>query len=125
MPFPKGRNDATMFKPGQSGNLSGRPKGHHISYYLKRLLVSKIPPQILMTPAFKALKIKGSEKLTTAELMALMNVIAVFYKMTPTQIKALEMIQDRTEGKARQEVLIDDVGRKTIGDLFPKELTSG
>lgn len=85
-------------------NKEGRPPGKSISTILKELLQKKIPPQILKSKGFQDLGIENADKLTNAELIALMNLVAVFYKLNPTQLKAIEMIIDRTEGKPKEEI---------------------
>lgn len=99
-------------KNGEIRNPKGRPKGKSISTILKELLTQGIPPQVLKSDAFKKLGI--GENLTTAELIALMNVLAVFYKFNPTQLRAIEMIQDRTEGKPLQKQEIKMEGEVPI-----------
>lgn len=111
------------FKDGQDDrrNLKGNTGGKSISTILKELLQKKIPPQILKSKGFKDLGIEDADKLTTAELIALMNLVAVFYKLNPTQLKAMEMIMDRTEGKSKETVNIE----VTEQPLFTKQNPTG
>lgn len=82
---------ATEFKPGQSGNPKGRPKGiPNAATRMKRFLEMSMKTTNPVT--------KTAEKLTIAEIMDL-QIIA---KAIQGDLAAWEKINDRLEGKARQ-----------------------
>jgi hypothetical protein len=85
MPFP---NRATQFKPGQSGNPDGRP-------------VDPITP--LLRQALDRTEADGR---TVAEIV----VEALIGEAIGGNLKALQIILDRTEGKPRQAVSLEGNG---------------
>lgn len=83
--------DAKPFKPGQSGNPNGRPKGvPNAATRMRRFLELEINGKNPIT--------KEDEQFTVAELMDL-KIIA---KAMNGDLSAWEKINDRLEGKARQ-----------------------
>jgi len=83
--------DAKPFKPGQSGNPKGRPKGvPNAATRMKRFLELEINGKNPIT--------KADEQFTVAELMDL-KIIA---KAMNGDLQAWEKINDRLEGKAKQ-----------------------
>jgi O6-methylguanine-DNA--protein-cysteine methyltransferase len=82
------------FKPGQSGNKKGRPKGvRNISTVLKEYLNTEIE---IEHPVTREL-IKGN----AIELMVLAQIRNAIFG----DVKAFNAIADRTEGKAVQTVV--------------------
>ncbi len=84
------------WKPGESGNLRGRP----------REIISKPLRQILEGES------GGGEGKTVADELAQLIADIALGKVqaSPTQMRAMEMIQDRLEGRARQSISV------TVGD---------
>lgn len=80
------------WKAGVSGNPSGRPKGATtISGWIKKLLNEQVQRA-------------DGEKVRVCELIA-RTLIQLALKPGPNQLKAIEMLLDRTEGKAIQHVI--------------------
>lgn len=95
----KGGTPANLkpFKPGKDKrrNMNGAPKGTTISSYLKKLLEGTI----------NLLDEKGNKiQLTRAEAIALKLLSKALSKSATdqAQLKAIEQILDRTEGKSKQ-----------------------
>jgi len=80
------------FKPGQSGNPKGRPKGaRSMTSYLKDLLKQEAT---------------GTKSKSVAEdLMSRLVATALTDPKVGARLKALDMVLDRTEGKAIQPVI--------------------
>jgi hypothetical protein len=93
-PFEKG--NVYAWKPGASGNPSGRPKLHLLSEAYRSRLAQVDPDD--------------AQERTYAEVIAehLCKVAAGLAKGNST--RAAHEIADRTEGKARQAVYLDPVG---------------
>jgi len=85
----KGSENLIPFKPGQSGNPKGRPKGSGITDKLKALLDSEV--------------ILKGEKLTMADAIAQV----IINKALKADHKFVREILDRTEGKVTDNVKID------------------
>ena len=89
--------DAKPFKPGQSGNPNGRPKGvPNAATRMKRFLELEINGKNPIT--------KEEEQFTVAELMDL-KIIA---KAMNGDLSAWEKINDRLEGKPKQTAEFTD-----------------
>lgn len=87
--------NSTSFKPGQSGNPSGRPK--------------KTQEQ---KDALEAIRSLAPEASTV--LLTVMN----DPKAPPAaRLKAVEMVLDRTYGKPDMQVTVDDPKNDTISDI--------
>lgn len=85
-------NDENLkpFKPGESGNPEGRPKGSkNLSTILREMLELEI-------------EVDGV-KITQKDAM----IKKLIKKSTDGDIKAIQEIFDRTEGKAKQEIKLD------------------
>lgn len=81
----------TPFQPGESGNPSGRPRGaKNLSTILKELLETDV-------------EIDGGEKHPYKNAI----VTKLLQKAAKGDIKAIQEIFDRTEGKAKQEIKHD------------------
>lgn len=78
MPFP---NEETQFKPGQTGNPSGRPK--------------KLPQIDLLLA-----DVLGDEEGSEAKEILL----ALLHKAKKGDVRAAEVLLDRAYGKAKQEI---------------------
>lgn len=72
MPFPTGRNPDTQFKPGQSGNPAGRPKGTlNLSTHIQNMMndenfVANILDAKLGMKEYKGIPIKAIIQVTIA-----------------------------------------------------------
>lgn len=112
------------WKPGQSGNPKGKPKGTiSISTHLKKFLDSRVSAP------------KGSDiafgKITVAERLAL----ALISQANKGNVQAAKEILDRTEGKVVDVVeqtnknelpqWLIDMAPKPIDDMTPKQKDSG
>lgn len=76
-----------QFKPGQSGNPAGKPKGtKHLSTILKAMLNEEVEIDGKMIKFDQAL------------------IKRLLKKATEGDIKAIQEVFDRTEGKAKQEI---------------------
>jgi hypothetical protein len=94
MPFEPGSlpEGAQPFQPGQSGNPSGRPKGtKNMSTILREMLELEI-------------EVDGV-KMTQKDAI----VKKLIKKSNSGNLRAIQEIFDRTEGKAKQEFKIDNV----------------
>lgn len=90
----EGRNGGKLkdFKPGQSGNPAGRPKGTpNVATRMRRFLELEMTAKNPIT--------KTEESFTVAELMDLQ----IISKAVKGDIMAWEKINDRLEGKASQK----------------------
>jgi hypothetical protein len=87
----KGRieNLRSPWKPGESGNPSGRPKRVYISDIYAELLETPLPEEIRR-------KLKHSEGITFAEALAL----GVLEKALGGSLPAVREVREATEGKA-------------------------
>lgn len=90
------------WKPGESGNPSGRPKSKVLSDAYRRLLEEPFP--------------NDPQGRTHAELIALGQVREAIKGKTP----AAAEIADRTEGKARQAVELSGPGGSAIPLSIPE-----
>ncbi len=99
-------NDQNLspFKPGVSGNPSGRPKGSkNITTFLHELLQKKMDgPETPLTP-------KGG-KMTAAQVVAL----KLLGRAIRGDLTAIQQLQDRTEGRAKETVEQTVKGEVTI-----------
>ena len=101
--------DAKPFKPGQSGNPNGRPKGvPNAATRMKRFLELEINGKNPIT--------KEDEQFTVAELMDL-KIIA---KAMNGDLSAWEKINDRLEGKPRQSHDLTSGGEPIIVNPLEK-----
>ena len=103
MPNPE-NVEGHQFKPGQSGNPSGKPKGtKHLSTLLKAMLNETV-------------EIDGQTiKFDQALIKKLLK------KASEGDIKAIQEVFDRTEGKATQEIETEHTGGITIRFEEPAE----
>ena len=103
--------DAKPFKPGQSGNPNGRPKGvPNAATRMKRFLELEINGKNPIT--------KEDEQFTVAELMDL-KIIA---KAMNGDLSAWEKINDRLEGKAKQTT--EHTGEMTLNNVEGQKILS-
>jgi len=83
------------FKPGQSGNPGGRPKGTGISAYLRKLGRQKT-----------TVTVNGKERtVTTNEAIARSIIDLALDPKSKYHIEAIKIYLDRTEGKAVDTVI--------------------
>jgi len=98
-----------QFKPGQSGNPAGKPKGtKHLSTMLKAMLNEEVE--------IDGQKIKFDQALIKKLLK----------KASDGDIKAIQEVFDRTEGKAKQEIETEhsgglDITVKWDASILPTE----
>jgi hypothetical protein len=86
------------WKPGQSGNLNGRPKGHKsIKNIIERYL----------TVGSKIKNEDTGEELTNQEVI----VLELLKKAKKGDINAFKELVDRTEGKPTQTSVVDQTNR--------------
>jgi len=109
MPIPN--EHLNQFKEGESGNPNGRPKGsRNLSTILKEMLEEEIEVEI-----------QGKKEKRQFQEVIIRKLLK---KANDGDIRAIEQIFDRTEGKAKQTVdftgIVDT--RKTTSDLFPDQL---
>jgi len=110
MAFPEGRNENTVFKPGQSGNPKGRPPGiPNAKTRYKRLLE-------LTTKATNPIT-KETEDFTQLELMDM----AIFNKALKGDLASYNTIMDRLEGKPQQSTDLTS-GGESINPVLVKFL---
>lgn len=103
--------DAKPFKPGQSGNPNGRPKGvPNAATRMKRFLELEINGKNPIT--------KEDEQFTVAELMDL-KIIA---KAMNGDLSAWEKINDRLEGKSKQTT--EHTGEMTLNNVEGQKVLS-
>lgn len=79
-----------QFKPGQSGNPNGAPKGKRISTIMKELLEKELEGPDPSSGQYR--------KMTMAEIIAL----AMVKEASTGNVKAAKEVMDRTEGKVPQ-----------------------
>ncbi len=109
MPIPN--EHLNQFKEGESGNPNGRPKGsRNLSTILKEMLEEDVE-----------VVIDGKKERRQFQEVIICKLLK---KANDGDIRAIEQIFDRTEGKAKQTVdftgIVDT--RKTTSDLFPDQL---
>lgn len=98
MPFP---NEDTQFKPGQSGNPNGRPNGaRSLSTTLREMLEEEIE----VTVGGK------KEKKRFADVM----IRKLLQKANEGDLRAIQEIFDRVEGKALQEIKNENYNMEVI-----------
>ncbi len=100
--------EETKFKPGQSGNPAGRPKGvRHLSTVLKEMLEAIAPDAVVDVAEIK--QFIKRKKITNADAIAarLMHDAIV-----EGDIDAIKVIADRTEGKAPASLDVTSGGEK-------------
>jgi len=86
--------ELNQFKPGESGNPSGRPRG---SRNLSTILAEMLEEEIEITEA----GVKSKKKFADVIVRKLIR------KANEGDIKAIQVIFDRTEGQAKQEIKIN------------------
>lgn len=98
MPFP---NDDTKFKEGESGNPSGRPKGsRNLSTILKEMLDEDIE-----------ITIDGKKQKKKFQDLIIRKLIK---KANDGDLRAIEQIFDRVEGKPKQSLDVESGVTVTI-----------
>jgi hypothetical protein len=88
MPFP---NPSTQFKPGQSGNPKGRPKGSTLTARILALLEEK---------KLKGKEVEGGKKV--ADLLA----ETIIERAVDGDYRFAELVMNRVEGKVPNKVAI-------------------
>jgi hypothetical protein len=81
-----------QFKPGQSGNPNGAPKGPYLTTILKKLLDEEI--EIVDAETGLKRKIRKSELVT----------VALLKQAAKGNVKAIREIMDRIDGKVPQKI---------------------
>jgi len=101
-----------MFKPGQSGNPKGRPKGHGLSYWLGKVLEEEIksPFTGMMMTKYEAL----ARKLVEAGIKE---------EIEPKDlVKIFSEIADRKEGKPVAVNINADMPYNPLADIDTTKL---
>jgi len=100
---------ATRWKPGQSGNPAGLPKG---TISIKTILTKYLNQELDMNNPLS----KKLEKMTVAEIIQLQKI----GKAIKGDMKAIEMIEDRMEGKPSNTTVIanPDGSAVTLNNLW-------
>ena len=88
MPFP---NRETRFKPGQSGNPGGRPKGTSLT---------KLISGVLEKEEFQGVSLKGGK---VADELALV----IVKKAIEGDFRFVELVMNRIDGKVPNQIAID------------------
>lgn len=89
--MPIQNEELNQFKPGESGNPSGRPRGtKNLSTILREMLQEEIEVDVN----------GNKEKKTLSDVL----VRKLIQKANSGDVRALTEIFDRTEGKAKQEI---------------------
>lgn len=111
MPFP---NDDTKFKPGESGNPEGRPKGsRNLSTILREMLEEEIE---VTTESGKEKK-----KLQDVMIRRLLKAATKSGDLKPTELKAIQEIFDRVEGKSPQHINLEGIPDPTFNVRIAKD----
>jgi len=106
MPIPN--EHLNQFKPGQSGNPKGRPKGvRNLSTILREMLEQEVP---ITTEDGKVERKKLQEIL----VRKLIN-----QAVKKENLKAIQEIFDRVEGKPVQRVEMNTISPEDVANLFP------
>lgn len=116
MPYnPKSKENLKLWEQGKSGNPNpGRKKGSkNITTYLKQYLEKKNIKQIQDLKFVQELG--DGKKITTAEAIALKLIHKALFE---GDIRAIENIQDRIEGKPGQFIDITTDGEQITGFTF-------
>ena len=87
------------WKPGESGNRSGRPKRGPISDAFARMLDQQVPKAML-----EASKLKGNKALPKKPTFADLMAFSMFNQVLKGNVAAVKEILNRTEGKTPQHV---------------------
>jgi hypothetical protein len=106
-----------QFKKGKSGNPQGRPKGSkNITTQMLALLKRQAPEEVF---ELKGIRIfcRHIKRPTIADAGAAR---LVYEGVIKGNIQAIKEINDRTQGKARQEI---ELQGKDGGDLIPRRYT--
>lgn len=98
--MPIQNEELNQFKPGESGNPSGRPRGtKNLSTILREMLQEEIEVDV-----------NGKkEKKTLSDVL----VRKLLKKANDGDVRAIQEVFDRTEGKAKQEVVSTNVNYNT------------
>lgn len=90
----KTKNLLPPWKPGESGNRNGRPRGKSVTKHLLELLEKKVN-------APKGAISVDSEKVTISQGIA----IKLLEKAIRGDLEAIKEVQNRTEGKSKEIVI--------------------
>lgn len=118
MPYnEKSRANLKIWEQGKSGNPNpGRKKGSkNITTYLKQYLEKKTFKSIQDLKFVQELGVGDGKKITNSEAIALKLIHKALFK---GDIRAIENIQDRTEGKPGQFIDITTDGEQITGFTF-------
>lgn len=105
-PISKGNKIGNRFKPGESGNPNGRPKGVKNVTTILREMLEKIAPTDVADAKFVKEFCKGLKSVTNADAIAARILKAA---LVDGESWAIKELIDRTEGKA---IATLDVGSK-------------
>jgi hypothetical protein len=98
--------EARKWKPGESGNMSGRPKRKPLTDAYSALLGQTVPPEI-------ARQLRISETSTYAEVVAM----ALLKEAVKGKVNAAAELADRVEGRVMERVQVDHRG-DPLADLL-------
>ena len=109
------RNTAGLrppWKPGESGNMSGRPKRKPLTDAYAALLDKPIPPDM-------ARQLKLDESTTYAQVIAM----SLVREAVKGKVQAAAEVADRVEGKITQPISGPEGGAIPIANLTPIDFT--
>ncbi len=110
-----GRNGGTLtpFRPGQSGNPSGLPKG---TQHFKSIMMQMLNTEIVVTSQGKPVKMTNSEALC----VTLLN-IALTSPNDQTKLNAIMKIIERIDGKVDQKEQEEVQQNETVIFYIPNQ----
>ena len=119
MNFNPPTDQLTKWKPGQSGNPLGKPRGAlRVSTILKYMLEEDAPGVVIDEQFIKEFA-KGKKRVTNADATA----CRILYEgIVNGKEWALKEIADRTEGKAVQAIEVKDVTADSVADRIIERL---
>lgn len=119
MAFEEGKsgNPDKQFKPGETGNPNGRPRGRGLKAIFDELLDMEAKGVVLQTPEVIQLMAELQRKVTYREAFAIRTMAKA---LSNPESKSAERLADRTEGKPPQSLDITTDGDKisTVNNII-------
>jgi hypothetical protein len=102
--FKPGNKYGNRFKPGESGNPSGRPAGSKNVSTILREMLQQIAPKEVISSKFVKEFCKGKKRVTIADAIAARLLMSAIVQ---GDLQAIREVIDRLEGKSTQKLDVD------------------